>query len=178
MGRTSIAFLLTMGLVTVPGAAAHAQVTAPDSSSESLNLPSQDTTGPAADVVSTLKVPAPSAFKELPAPADVPPSGPRRPLVLVPMYAGLVALQGYDTYSTLAAIRNGAVELNPLMRGTTGQPAVFVAFKGATTVASIYAAERLWRNHRKGAAIALMAVTNGMLAIVAANNASVLRSQR
>ncbi len=87
-------------------------------------------------------------------------------------------MQGYDTYSTLSAIRKGTAEVNPLMMRVAGQPAVFVAIKGATTAGSIYAAERLWRSHRKGAAIALMAVTTGMLAVVAANNASVLRRLR
>ncbi len=103
---------------------------------------------------------------------------PKRPAALLPLYAGFVALQGYDTYSTLSAIRKGAVEVNPLMTGVTKQPALFVAVKGATTFGSIYAAERLWRKNRKAAAITTIVVANAMVAVVAARNASVLRTLR
>jgi hypothetical protein len=101
-----------------------------------------------------------------------------RPRALVPMYAGFVALQGYDTYSTLKALRGGAIEVNPLMGGAANQLTVFVAVKSATTFGAIYASERLWRKHRKGAAVAVMAFNNGLTAIVAVHNASVLRAQR
>ena len=43
---------------------------------------------------------------------------------------------------------------------------------------SIYVAERLWRGHHRGQAIAMMVVSNGIMAAVAASNASIIRSQR
>jgi hypothetical protein len=107
-----------------------------------------------------------------------PQSRARRPGALVPMYTGLIGLQGYDTYSTLAALKRGGVEANPLMRGIVGRPAVLIAVKGATTLLTIYTAERLWRQDRKVAAVAVMVASNGMLAVVAAHNASVLRRLR
>lgn len=101
-----------------------------------------------------------------------------RPLFLPSMYISLAALQGYAVYSTLRALNQGAVEANPMMRGVVGNSAALFAVKGAVTFGSIYMAERLWRGHRRGAAIALMAVTNDMMAVVAAHNASVLRADR
>lgn len=101
-----------------------------------------------------------------------------RPKALMPMYAGFVALQGYDAYSTLKAVRAGGVERNHLMAHAAKSPAQMISVKGAATLSSIWAAERLWRaNHRK-AAVVLMAVTGGMMAAVAANNACVLRRMR
>ena len=52
------------------------------------------------------------------------------------------------------------------------------AVKGGVAFASIYVAERLWRTHHRGEAIAVMAVSSGVMAAVAANNAAILRGQR
>jgi hypothetical protein len=93
------------------------------------------------------------------------------------MYGSLAALQGYDVYSTLRAVKQGGAEANPLMAGIVRRPAAFLAIKSAATVATICMAERLWRKHRRGSAVVLMVVTNGMMAVVAAHNASVLRAQ-
>ncbi len=78
----------------------------------------------------------------------------------------------------MKGLQSGAVEANGVMKGITGSPVVFWAVKGAVTAASIVAAERLWKDHRRGAAIATMLATNGVMAIVAVRNASVLSGQR
>lgn len=101
-----------------------------------------------------------------------------RPSGLPALYVILAGLQGYDTYSTLAAQKRGAVEINPVFGGALGHPAALIALKGATTVGSVYVAEYLWRHHRRTAAIIQMAVTNGMMAAIAIHNASVIRAQR
>ena len=101
-----------------------------------------------------------------------------RPPGLSAMYVSLAALEGYDAYSTLKAVKHGAVEANPLMSGLVGHPVGFLVAKSAVTVASIYAAERLWRTHQRRSAAIMMVLTNGMMAVVAARNASVLRAQR
>jgi hypothetical protein len=98
-----------------------------------------------------------------------------RPAALVSLYAGFAALQAYDIYSTSAALARGGREGNPLMVGVAGHPAAFIAVDAATTGLSIYAAERLWRHHHRAKAVALMAISNGVMAVVAAHNASVLR---
>lgn len=101
-----------------------------------------------------------------------------RPTVLTSMYVGLVALQGYDVYSTHTALKLGAVETNPVFAGKMANPAVQIAVKGAVTAFSIYTAEKLWKRKHRVAAVALMAATNALMAMVAANNASVIRGQR
>jgi hypothetical protein len=101
-----------------------------------------------------------------------------RSLILPSLYVSLSALQVYDVYSTMTALKLGAAEANPFMKGVAGNPAAFVALKAGVTGVSIYAAEKLWKDKKRGQAIALMAISNGLMAYVAHNNASVIRSMR
>ena len=98
--------------------------------------------------------------------------------VLPSLYVSLIGLEAYDGYSTTRGLKHGALESNTFMRGLAAKPAALWAVKGGATFVSIYMAERLWRKNRRGQAIALMVVTNGLMAAVAGNNASVLRAQR
>jgi len=91
------------------------------------------------------------------------------------MYVSLGILQAYDFYSTTKAIRHGAVERNPLMQGTVGNRALFIGLKAAMTAGPVYQAEKLWRNDHRLGAIALMAVSNGIMMGVAAHNSSVIK---
>jgi hypothetical protein len=100
----------------------------------------------------------------------------RRPSLLPALYATSAALQGYDTYSTLNALKNGGREVNPLMKNLVKSPAAFVAMKAGVTTASIMAAEQLWRNNHRMGAIGLMIASNVMMGMVAKHNASVLSS--
>ena len=101
-----------------------------------------------------------------------------RPSVLPALYVGCAILQGFDVYSTLKALKGGAVESNPMMRGAVANPIALITLKAAVTASSIYAAERLWRQHHRTQAVVLMAVSNGIMAAVAARNASVMQQQR
>ena len=102
---------------------------------------------------------------------------PTRGAALPSLYAGLIALEAYDGYSTTRGLENGAVESNTLLRRLATNQAALWAVKGGATFVSIYMAERLWRRNRRGQAITLMIVTNGLMTAVAVNNASVLRGQ-
>src|SRR5262245_37962156 len=97
-----------------------------------------------------------------------------RPSILPALYAGSAVLQAYDAYSTLKALKLGAVEANPIAQGVVGNPALFIGVKAAVSAASIMAAEKMWKNHHRVAAIATMVATNSIMAMVAANNAKVL----
>jgi Domain of unknown function (DUF5658) len=101
-----------------------------------------------------------------------------RPQIVPSLYASLAALQALDGYTTLRAIKAGAREANPLVANAAGQPIAMWSIKAASTAATIYYAERLWRGHRRGQAITLLAVTNAIMGVVAAHNASVLSSLR
>jgi hypothetical protein len=122
----------------------------------------------------------PSLAQETDASAAVEPSNlmPERPGLLMPLYAGGVALQAFDIYSTMAQTRQGQTELNPLVHSMTLRPAIFIAVKGATTAWSIYTAERLWKAGHRHQAVATLIITNGIMTTVALNNARILRAGR
>jgi hypothetical protein len=103
---------------------------------------------------------------------------PSRGALLPALYVSLAGLNIFDAYSTTKGLSRGAVEANPLLHGVAGNSAALWAVKGGTTAASIFFAERLWRQHRRAEAIAAMVVSNGVMAGVAARNASVLRQVR
>lgn len=93
-----------------------------------------------------------------------------RPAALTALYASYTALQAYDVYSTRQALARGAREANPLMQGVVGNTGAFVAMKAGVAVATIAAAEKLWKTN-KPAAIGVMIAGNSVAAIVAARNA-------
>lgn len=98
--------------------------------------------------------------------------------MLPALYVSLSALNALDAHATTTGVRRGAVEANPLMRGVAGNPAATWAVKGGVTAATIVVAERLWRQNRRASAVAVMIVSNGLMAAVAARNASVLQQTR
>jgi hypothetical protein len=101
-------------------------------------------------------------------------SGSIRPSALPMLYVGSALLNGFDVYSTLRGISSGAHEANPLMRSAVAHPAAFIALKAASTALPIMAAEQLWKNNHRVAAVAAMIATNGFMSWVAVHNASVL----
>ncbi len=100
-----------------------------------------------------------------------------RPAVLTALYASYGALQAYDVYSTRQALARGAREANPLMQGVVGNTGAFVAMKAGVAVATIAAAEKLWKTN-KPAAIGVMIAGNSVAAMVAARNARTLGQLR
>jgi hypothetical protein len=99
---------------------------------------------------------------------------PHRPFALPSLYAGSVFLQSYDAYSTLTALKHGGTEANPLMKGITGNPVAFIGLKAGVTTMSIMAAERMWKDNNRLAAVMTMVASNSFMAIVAAHNSAVL----
>jgi hypothetical protein len=53
-----------------------------------------------------------------------------------------------------------------------------VAVKAGVATSSILASARLWKQHHRRSAIALLAISNGAMTAVAVHNASVLPSMR
>jgi hypothetical protein len=110
--------------------------------------------------------------------SDFKPYNFNRPSLLPALYAGAAALQAYDTYSTLTALKNGGTEANPFMQSVVKSPAAFVALKAGMTTASIMAAENLWKNNHRWGAVGMMVASNVMMGIVAAHNSRVLATLR
>lgn len=124
--------------------------------------------------------PAMLAAATVPAPAAAQDFGTRssytrnRPGMLPALYAASAALQGYDAYSTLTALKNGGVEANPIMKTVVKNPAAFVALKAGVTATSIMAAEKMWKSGNRVGAIGVMVASNVMMGMVAAHNSKVL----
>ena len=96
-----------------------------------------------------------------------------RPAALTTLYVSFGLLSGLDYYTTLRGARAGATEGNPLIAPIAGNPAALLAVRAGGSAVAIYFAERL-RKRNRAAAIAAMAVTNGVLAAIVAHNARVL----
>lgn len=110
-------------------------------------------------------------------PARIDPVAKRSPLLLA-MYGAAGLLQAYDGYSTITGVAAGHVEVNPLMAPLVKHPGLVIAAEAVMTLATIAAAETLWRSHHRGQAIAMLIVSNGLMAAVGAHNAALLRGQR
>lgn len=157
MRRLLTASVLGLVLAATPAFAADDQTT---------------TLAPALAAAATALAPAPALLTAQPrTPA------PRRPALLPALYAGTALLQGYDAYSTLTVLQRGGVEANPLMRGLTARPAMFIGLKAGVATLSIVAAERMWKRGNRLGAVAAMVASNGFMAYVAAHNARVLAQQ-
>ena len=106
------------------------------------------------------------------------PPAPSRPAALMPLYIGGIGLQAYDGYSTLRGVRQGNPETNPLVGSLADRPVAFWTVKAVTTGLSILLTEQLWRDNHRKQAIVWMIVADGVMAAVAARNASLIHSAR
>jgi hypothetical protein len=101
-----------------------------------------------------------------------------RGAVLPALYGSYAALQVFDAYTTLSGVRRGALEGNAVMSGMAANSAAVWGVKAGVTVSAVMISEHLWKQHRRGQAIAVMLAANGVMAGVAARNAAVLRTVR
>ena len=88
---------------------------------------------------------------------------------LVPLYVSLGVLLGLDAHSTTLALKAGAVETNPLMRGVADQPAALVAVKAGAAASTIWLTHKLAKRSRTGAFIVMAAVNSAYATVVAHN---------
>jgi hypothetical protein len=94
------------------------------------------------------------------------------PAFLKKLYFGYAALQAGDVISTTAALKRGAREGNPLIRGIAGSPAAMIGVKVAAGVATIVMIEKLRETRPVLATVTLIAM-NATLAAVTVNNVAV-----
>jgi Domain of unknown function (DUF5658) len=100
---------------------------------------------------------------------------PDRPWPLPALYGSSAFLQGYDAYLTLAALKRGASEANPILKPISGNPVAFIAVKAGLTAASFVGSERLWKDNHRLSAVVLMVASNAMMVVVTAHNNAVLQ---
>jgi hypothetical protein len=96
-------------------------------------------------------------------------AGDKRPAILPALYASLGAMQAWDVYSTRAALQAGAREANPAAAAFAGNPRSLVGVKVASTITTIFFAERMWKKNKVGAVVMLVAI-NGATAAVSMRN--------
>lgn len=95
------------------------------------------------------------------------------------LYVSLAALNVVDGLTTAKGLRSGlATEANPLLAVAAKNSGALWAAKAGSTAASILLSERLRRNGHRGQAMAVMILTNSVMATVAANNFNVQRRTR
>ena len=163
MRRTAAIVMLTVfGASAVPAAAAEGNGATSAASATAATATAERTLG--ADVDWSL--------------TPVKMNAPARGSVLPALYASLAGLQALDAYTTTIGLTRGATEGNVVMSGIAGNSAALWAAKGGATFASIYAAECLWKQHRRAQAIGVMIASNAIMAAVAAHNAALVRQLR
>jgi hypothetical protein len=94
------------------------------------------------------------------------------PAFLKKLYIGYAALQASDVITTTAALKRGAREGNPLVRGIADSPAALIGVKVAAGVATIVMIEKLRETRPVLATVTLIAM-NATLAAVTVNNVAV-----
>jgi len=94
---------------------------------------------------------------------------PDRPKPLVPLYVSFVTLQALDLHSTDAALDRGSRELNPVLAPFAHNRGAALAFKAATTGATILAVEKLWKRN-PAAAVITMVAANAAYALIVSHN--------
>lgn len=171
MGRSIVVGLIAMACVCALTTPATAQETFEHSAWTVRDVPMPTDNLP--ELTVRMMVPAGGLWQT---PVRVGPAS--RGAALPALYVSLVGLQAYDGYSTMQGLSHGAIESNSFMSAVTSHPATLWAVKGGAAFVSIYMAERLWRQHRRGQAIALMVASNVIMASVAVSNASIIRAQR
>jgi hypothetical protein len=90
------------------------------------------------------------------------------------MFATYGVVQGLDMVSNYAARNRGAVEANPVMRGSYGKG---IAVKAAMGAATIFAVRAIEKKSKKAAIVTMIALNVGTAAVIA-NNLRVARASR
>jgi hypothetical protein len=85
------------------------------------------------------------------------------------VYASTVLMHVLDVDSTMKAMKRGAVEANPLMKGVVKNRGAFIATKAAIATVSIYATSRMAKHNKVHAIIASAAINSAYLMIVKNN---------
>lgn len=89
--------------------------------------------------------------------------------MMTSLYATTAAMQMMDVHSTIKALNVGAIESNPLMGGLVKNRAAFLTTKAAMAAVTIYAAHKMAKNNKLGAALTLVAI-NSAYAMIVKNN--------
>jgi hypothetical protein len=101
-----------------------------------------------------------------------------RPKPLPYLYASYCGLQVGDVLTTTLALRNGAIEANPMMREDASSPFRFSLIKASSTLATIMGTEKLWKSGRRKTAVVTMLASNCLTAWVVSHNLTLRKGGR
>jgi hypothetical protein len=93
------------------------------------------------------------------------------------LYASTAIMQGLDFHSTMAVLKRGGGEGNPLMAGVVSNKAAFLGIKAGVAAGSIMAARQIGKRNKVAAVATLLAI-NSAYAFVVQHNYKVARSLR
>lgn len=164
MVRMSAVAVLSLGLSALPAFADDGADRVPEAAATTVASPAAGAV-PAGEGLGSMK------------PIHLTADAAKRPAALTGLYVGLAGLQVYDAVSTMRGLSLGAREANPIMQGAVHNSAMFWSIKAAATAVPMVLAEKMWKKNRVGAVV-MMAVANSVAAVVASNNARVLRGGR
>jgi hypothetical protein len=91
------------------------------------------------------------------------------------LYASTAIMQGLDVHSTMAVLKHGGGEANPLMGGLVTNKAAFIGVKAAVAAGTIMAAHQIGKRNKVAAVVMLVAI-NSAYAFVVQHNYRVARS--
>ena len=91
------------------------------------------------------------------------------------LYASTAIMQGLDVHSTMAILKHGGGEANPLMGGLVTNKAAFIGVKAAVAAGTIMAAHKIGKRNKVAAVVTLVAI-NSAYAFVVQHNYRVARS--
>ncbi len=156
--RLTLLLALTAALVAGGARSVYAQPELPDT--------------PPSETAAGVTLPLPPAF------APAPSAWEARPLKFT-LGAAFVGLQAIDTVTTLHAVHHlGAQEANPMMSTFVDHPAAFVAMKSLSTIMVLGAVQRLSKSHPKTAALLMVAINAGYVAVAASNYRQIAKAGR
>ena len=85
------------------------------------------------------------------------------------LYASTAIMQGLDVHSTMAVLKHGGGEANPLMGGLVKNKAAFIGVKAAVAAGTILAARQIGKRNKVAAIVTLVAINSAYAFVVQHN---------
>lgn len=85
------------------------------------------------------------------------------------LYASTAIMQGLDVHSTMAVLKHGGGEANPLMGGLVKNKAAFIGVKAAVAASTILAARQIGKRNKVAAIVTLVAINSAYAFVVQHN---------
>ena len=85
------------------------------------------------------------------------------------LYASTAIMQGLDVHSTMAVLKHGGGEANPIMGGLVKNKAAFIGVKAGVAAGTILAARQIGKRNKVAAIVTLVAINSAYAFVVQHN---------